>query len=96
MILEEEPEVGDGEGDGGGEGGVGAHNGGGGGGIMPPSNYAMVSWGIYRSGLPNPDNFGFLETLGLRSIVSVFSFSQFLVFNFFLKYNFGVFLELIG
>ncbi|KAK4834778.1 hypothetical protein QYF36_000445 [Acer negundo] len=48
--------------------------GGGGGGenndvLVPPTNFSMVEEGIYRSGLPKPDNFGFLRTLNLRSIV---------------------------
>nr|CAD1820255.1 unnamed protein product [Ananas comosus var. bracteatus] len=37
--------------------------------LVPPPNFAMVDKGIYRSGFPNPANFGFLETLNLRSIV---------------------------
>ncbi|MQM14811.1 hypothetical protein Taro_047746 [Colocasia esculenta] len=37
--------------------------------LVPPNNFAMVDRGIYRSGFPMPDNFGFLESLDLRSIV---------------------------
>lgn len=37
--------------------------------LVPPPNFAMVDKGIYRSGFPSPANFGFLETLNLRSIV---------------------------
>ncbi|KAK8948590.1 putative tyrosine-protein phosphatase [Platanthera zijinensis] len=37
--------------------------------LMPPSNFSMVDRGIYRSALPSPANFAFLETLGLRSVV---------------------------
>ncbi|ONK77187.1 uncharacterized protein A4U43_C02F3990 [Asparagus officinalis] len=36
---------------------------------MPPANFGMVTWGIYRSGFPSSENFGFLKTIGLRSIV---------------------------
>ncbi|KAK1396130.1 putative tyrosine-protein phosphatase [Heracleum sosnowskyi] len=35
----------------------------------PPLNFAMVDNGIYRSGFPDPTNFPFLKTLGLRSII---------------------------
>ncbi|XP_073012807.1 inositol diphosphatase DSP3-like [Typha latifolia] len=37
--------------------------------LIPPSNFGIVDNGIYRSGFPNPDNFGFLEDLNLRSIL---------------------------
>ncbi|XP_010268318.1 PREDICTED: probable tyrosine-protein phosphatase At1g05000 [Nelumbo nucifera] len=37
--------------------------------LVPPSNFAMVERGIYRSGFPTQSNFGFLETLNLRSII---------------------------
>ncbi|XP_042490176.1 tyrosine-protein phosphatase DSP5-like [Macadamia integrifolia] len=37
--------------------------------LVPPSNFSMVERGIYRSGCPNDSNFGFLETLNLRSII---------------------------
>lgn len=37
--------------------------------LIPPSNFAMVDKGIYRSGFPGIQNIGFLETLNLRSIV---------------------------
>ncbi|PKA49632.1 putative tyrosine-protein phosphatase [Apostasia shenzhenica] len=37
--------------------------------LVPPENFAVVEGGIYRSALPIPANFGFLETLGLRSVV---------------------------
>ncbi|XP_058093317.1 probable tyrosine-protein phosphatase DSP4 [Magnolia sinica] len=37
--------------------------------LVPPTNFAMVERGIYRSGFPNPANFGFLESLKLRSVV---------------------------
>nr|DAD25359.1 TPA_asm: hypothetical protein HUJ06_026823 [Nelumbo nucifera] len=39
--------------------------------LVPPSNFAMVERGIYRSGFPTQSNFGFLETLNLRSIMLV-------------------------
>lgn len=37
--------------------------------LVPPTNFSMVEDGIFRSGLPQPSNFGFLETLNLRSII---------------------------
>ncbi|XP_043722722.1 tyrosine-protein phosphatase DSP3-like [Telopea speciosissima] len=37
--------------------------------LVPPSNFSMVERGIYRSGCPNESNFGFLESLNLRSII---------------------------
>ncbi|XP_042411174.1 probable tyrosine-protein phosphatase DSP2 [Zingiber officinale] len=37
--------------------------------FVPPLNFAMVDHGIYRSGFPSPDNFRFLKTLKLRSIL---------------------------
>ncbi|KAG1330877.1 Tyrosine-protein phosphatase DSP3 [Cocos nucifera] len=37
--------------------------------LCPPTNFAMVDRGIYRSGFPNLDNLGFLDALNLRSIV---------------------------
>ncbi|KAK3229483.1 hypothetical protein Dsin_001364 [Dipteronia sinensis] len=37
--------------------------------LVPSTNFSMVEEGIYRSGLPQLDNFGFLRTLNLRSIV---------------------------
>ncbi|XP_010558584.1 PREDICTED: probable tyrosine-protein phosphatase At1g05000 [Tarenaya hassleriana] len=37
--------------------------------LVPPSNFSMVEDLIYRSGFPEPANFGFLGTLNLRSII---------------------------
>ncbi|XP_006357982.1 probable tyrosine-protein phosphatase At1g05000 isoform X1 [Solanum tuberosum] len=37
--------------------------------FIPPLNFAMVDNGIFRSGFPDVDNFSFLQTLGLRSII---------------------------
>ncbi|CAF2374657.1 hypothetical protein BRARA_A03863 [Brassica rapa] len=37
--------------------------------LAAPSNFSMVEDGIYRSGFPKPENFGFLTTLSLRSII---------------------------
>lgn len=37
--------------------------------FIPPLNFAMVDNGIFRSGFPEPANFPFLKTLGLRSII---------------------------
>ncbi|KAL3850908.1 hypothetical protein ACJIZ3_012790 [Penstemon smallii] len=36
---------------------------------MPPLNFSMVDYGIFRSGFPKTTNFRFLKTLGLRSII---------------------------
>ncbi|KAF7826262.1 putative tyrosine-protein phosphatase DSP4 isoform X1 [Senna tora] len=37
--------------------------------FIPPLNFSMVDNGIFRSGFPEPANFSFLQTLGLRSII---------------------------
>ncbi|GKV02387.1 hypothetical protein SLEP1_g14826 [Rubroshorea leprosula] len=37
--------------------------------LVPPTNFSMVDEGVYRSALPQPSNFGFLQTLNLRSII---------------------------
>ncbi len=37
--------------------------------VIPPSNFAMVAKGVYRSGYPVPKNFPFLKKLGLKSIL---------------------------
>lgn len=37
--------------------------------LVPPSNFAMVEAGIYRSGFPKKKNFPFLKRLGLKSIL---------------------------
>lgn len=37
--------------------------------LIPPLNFSMVDNGIFRSGFPDPANFSFLQTLGLRSIM---------------------------
>ncbi|VFQ81735.1 unnamed protein product [Cuscuta campestris] len=37
--------------------------------LVPPLNFAMVDYGVFRSGFPDPSNFPFLQTLGLRSII---------------------------
>ncbi|PIN06306.1 Protein-tyrosine-phosphatase [Handroanthus impetiginosus] len=37
--------------------------------IVPPINFSMVDYGIFRSGFPDIPNFPFLKTLGLRSII---------------------------
>ncbi|XP_030540758.1 tyrosine-protein phosphatase DSP3-like [Rhodamnia argentea] len=53
---------GDGEGEGEGEGITGLS-------LNPPTNFATVEEGIYRSGFPRPPNLPFLRSLQLRSIV---------------------------
>ncbi|XP_042944978.1 probable tyrosine-protein phosphatase DSP4 isoform X2 [Carya illinoinensis] len=37
--------------------------------LVPPLNFAMVDNGVFRSGFPDSANFGFLKSLGLRSII---------------------------
>ncbi|KAL9145039.1 hypothetical protein ABFS82_13G013400 [Erythranthe guttata] len=46
-----------------------AAGGGGGDLFTPPLNFSMVDSGIFRSGFPDSDNFSFLETLHLRSVI---------------------------
>ena len=36
---------------------------------MPPSNFAMVDGGVFRSGYPVRKNFAFLRRLGLRTVL---------------------------
>ncbi|KAJ8461733.1 hypothetical protein OPV22_034659 [Ensete ventricosum] len=37
--------------------------------LVPPLNFAMVDYGVFRSGFPDAANFGFLRTLSLRSVL---------------------------
>ncbi|KAK6915753.1 Atypical dual-specificity phosphatase Siw14-like [Dillenia turbinata] len=37
--------------------------------LVPPTNFSMVDEGIYRSGFPDPENFSFLQTLSLKSVI---------------------------
>ncbi|KAL6990712.1 Tyrosine-protein phosphatase dsp1 [Sarracenia purpurea var. burkii] len=37
--------------------------------LAPPLNFAMVDYGLFRSGFPETANFTFLQSLGLRSII---------------------------
>ncbi|XP_048598223.1 tyrosine-protein phosphatase DSP5 isoform X1 [Brassica napus] len=37
--------------------------------LIPPANFSMVEDGVYRSGFPQLENFGFLSTLNLKSII---------------------------
>ncbi|KAK4369737.1 hypothetical protein RND71_009212 [Anisodus tanguticus] len=37
--------------------------------LVPPLNFSMVDYGVFRSGFPDIANFAFLQTLGLRSII---------------------------
>ncbi|EFJ21519.1 hypothetical protein SELMODRAFT_412771 [Selaginella moellendorffii] len=37
--------------------------------VIPPPNFGMVDWGIYRSSYPTAENLPFLKKLRLRSIV---------------------------
>lgn len=39
--------------------------------LVPPLNFAMVDYGVFRSGFPDAANFGFLRALHLRSILCV-------------------------
>ncbi|RRT62932.1 hypothetical protein B296_00038966 [Ensete ventricosum] len=41
--------------------------------LVPPLNFAMVDYGVFRSGFPDAANFGFLRTLSLRSVLCVAS-----------------------
>ena len=43
--------------------------------LVAPPNFSMVEEGIYRSSFPQPSNFTFLQTLRLRSIMLVNTFS---------------------
>ncbi|CAL0299977.1 unnamed protein product [Lupinus luteus] len=43
--------------------------------LAPPTNFSMVEENIYRSSFPRPCNFPFLQTLNLRSVMSVPLFS---------------------
>lgn len=45
--------------------------------LIPPENFAMVLPGLYRSSFPNEDNFNFLSTLKLKSVLFV-PFSSYL------------------
>lgn len=40
-------------------------------GLVTPKNFGRVMPGVYRCGFPKPENFSFLKTLGLKSILSV-------------------------
>ncbi len=35
----------------------------------PPEAFGIVQQGIYRSNLPQPQNFGFLKTLQLKTVL---------------------------
>lgn len=37
--------------------------------VVPPDSFAVVETGVYRSSVPNPENFTHLRGLGLRSVV---------------------------
>ncbi|CAK9181693.1 unnamed protein product [Ilex paraguariensis] len=37
--------------------------------FVPPLNFSMVDYGVFRSSFPGTANFSFLQTLGLRSII---------------------------
>ncbi|EJT49371.1 cytoplasm protein [Trichosporon asahii var. asahii CBS 2479] len=37
--------------------------------LVPPINFALVAPGVYRSGHPNRRNFGFLQRLGLKTVL---------------------------
>ncbi|KAK4485044.1 hypothetical protein RD792_007652 [Penstemon davidsonii] len=37
--------------------------------FVPPLNFSMVDYGIYRCGFPDIPNFPFLKSLGLRSVI---------------------------
>ncbi|KAF2546126.1 hypothetical protein F2Q70_00019412 [Brassica cretica] len=64
--------------------------------LIPPLNFSMVDNGIFRSGFPDPANFSFLQTLGLRSIIYLCpepypeSNTQFLKSNGITLFQFGI------
>jgi hypothetical protein len=37
--------------------------------IVPPANFALVAEGVYRSSFPKKENFEFLNTLGLKTVL---------------------------
>ena len=37
--------------------------------LVPPSNFACIDRGIYRSSFPKKKNFAFLKRLGLKTII---------------------------
>jgi tyrosine-protein phosphatase SIW14 len=39
--------------------------------LCPPVNFSLVSPGVYRSGFPTRHNLGFLQNLGLRTIITL-------------------------
>jgi tyrosine-protein phosphatase SIW14 len=39
--------------------------------FAPPLNFALVSPGVYRSGFPTRHNLGFLQTLGIRTLLRI-------------------------
>ncbi|WWC95781.1 hypothetical protein V866_002647 [Kwoniella sp. B9012] len=39
--------------------------------LVPPENFALVSKGVYRSGFPKKRNFGFMETLRLKTVLTL-------------------------
>lgn len=38
-------------------------------GLIPPKNFGHVMPGVFRCSYPKPENFSFLKTLGLKSIL---------------------------
>jgi len=63
--------------------------------FVPPLNFSMVDNGIFRSGFPEPANFSFLQTLGLRSIMSVYSSQSLSLISFFFFFFFFFFFSLV-
>ena len=50
--------------------------------LVPPENFAVVAKGVYRCGFPKKKNFGFMETLKLKTVLCVawpLAFARFLV-----------------
>ncbi|WWC65783.1 uncharacterized protein I303_108405 [Kwoniella dejecticola CBS 10117] len=39
--------------------------------LVPPENFALVSKGVYRSGFPKKRNFGFMQTLRLKTVLTL-------------------------
>ncbi|WVR08097.1 hypothetical protein IAU60_005143 [Kwoniella sp. DSM 27419] len=39
--------------------------------LVPPENFSLVSTGVYRSGFPKKRNFGFMQTLRLKTVLTL-------------------------
>ncbi len=41
--------------------------------LIPPANFGIVADGVYRSSFPKKENFPFLNTLKLKTVLLVFA-----------------------